>query len=135
MPCSFAWGREVGSLGLSFFSAEYSSQRAIRTVAPRKAAAISSLNRLSRLKNVGNTLRIRRQFRSDVDQYEKYCPWHADSHRIFLWATIALSQSAPPFAPVHQVIDNYFGHEIRDPYRYMEKGTSEATEWIRAQGT
>jgi len=52
-----------------------------------------------------------------------------------VWATIALSQSAPPLAPVHEVIDNHFGQQIRDPYRYMEEGTSEATEWIRAQGT
>jgi prolyl oligopeptidase len=51
-----------------------------------------------------------------------------------LGAQIALSQSVPPFAPVHQVIDNYFGQEIRDPYRYMEESTPEAMEWIRAQG-
>jgi len=29
-------------------------------------------------------------------------------------------------APVHVVIDNYFGQEIRDPYRYMEENTPEA---------
>ena len=37
-------------------------------------------------------------------------------------------------APVHVVIDNYFGQEIRDPYRYMEENTPEAAEWIREQG-
>ena len=47
---------------------------------------------------------------------------------------IALSQEVPLPAPVHKVTDNYFGKEIRDPYRYMEESTPEATEWIRAQG-
>ena len=47
---------------------------------------------------------------------------------------IAHSQSIPAPAPVHEVIENYFGQEIRDPYRYMEESTPEATEWIRAQG-
>src|SRR5690242_1818836 len=50
------------------------------------------------------------------------------------WASTTLSQSVPPFAPLHEVTDHYFGQEIRDPYRYMEGGPSEATEWIRAQG-
>jgi prolyl oligopeptidase len=45
----------------------------------------------------------------------------------------ALTQSFPHPAPVHQVTDVYFGNEIRDPYRYMEESTSEATEWIREQ--
>ena len=47
---------------------------------------------------------------------------------------IAPSQKVPLPAPVHEVIENYFGKEIRDPYRYMEESTPEATEWIRAQG-
>jgi hypothetical protein len=33
---------------------------------------------------------------------------------------------------VHGVIENYFGKEISDPYRYMEESAPEATEWIRA---
>ena len=36
-------------------------------------------------------------------------------------------------APVHEVIETYFGHEVHDPYRYMEEGTSEGSEWIRRQ--
>jgi prolyl oligopeptidase len=41
--------------------------------------------------------------------------------------------SAPATAPVHEVIENYFGHEVRDPYRYMEEGSTESTDWIRQQ--
>src|SRR5262249_2752137 len=51
-----------------------------------------------------------------------------------LQARIAWPQFGPPPAPMHEVVDNYFGREFRDPYRYMEEGTPEATEWIRAQG-
>lgn len=40
----------------------------------------------------------------------------------------------PPKAPIHEVIESYFGHEIRDPYRYMEESTPEAVDWIRQQG-
>jgi len=39
------------------------------------------------------------------------------------WFAAALG---PLKAPVHEVADNYFGREIRDPYRYMEEGTPEA---------
>jgi Protease II len=41
--------------------------------------------------------------------------------------------SAPSAAPVHEVVENYFGHEVRDPYRYMEEGSTESTDWIRQQ--
>jgi len=44
--------------------------------------------------------------------------------------TAAFSQ---PKAPIHEVLDNYFGREIRDPYRYMEEGTPEAMAWLQAQ--
>jgi prolyl oligopeptidase len=40
---------------------------------------------------------------------------------------------APTLAPVHEVLETYFGREISDPYRYMEEGTPEATTWIRQQ--
>jgi prolyl oligopeptidase len=51
-----------------------------------------------------------------------------------LQPSITVGQAAPPPAPVHEVIDNYFGQEIRDGYRYMEEGTPDATQWIQAQG-
>ena len=52
------------------------------------------------------------------------------------WQNSAAGQSAPslpPMAPVHEVVETYFGHEVRDPYRYMEEGTPEGSEWIRRQ--
>jgi len=52
------------------------------------------------------------------------------------WQSSAAGQTAPslpPTAPVHEVVETYFGHEVRDPYRYMEEGTPEGSEWIRRQ--
>ena len=40
----------------------------------------------------------------------------------------------PPAAPVKPVTDDYFGHKIVDPYRYMENLKDPAVQdWIKAQ--
>ena len=60
------------------------------------------------------------------------------NRRLHAWSAAVLAvccaaASEPPKAPIHEVADNYFGREIRDPYRYMEGGTPEAIEWLQAQ--
>ena len=51
---------------------------------------------------------------------------------LLFWALWSTAQQ-PTQAPIHVVVDNYFGHEIADPYRYMEQGTPEASAWIAEQ--
>ncbi|PYQ13148.1 MAG: S9 family peptidase [Acidobacteria bacterium] len=40
----------------------------------------------------------------------------------------------PPVAPIREVVDNYFGTEVTDPYRYMENlEDPEVQAWLKAQ--
>ena len=41
--------------------------------------------------------------------------------------------AAPPKARTVEVTDDYFGTKVADPYRWMEKGGEELTQWLRAQ--
>jgi prolyl oligopeptidase len=47
-------------------------------------------------------------------------------------ATPAASDT-PPKARTVEVTDDYFGTKLADPYRWMEKGGDELTQWLRAQ--
>src|SRR5262245_47648907 len=40
---------------------------------------------------------------------------------------------APPVAPVREVKDVYFGHEVVDPYRWMETDSAEFSAWMKGQ--
>ena len=41
---------------------------------------------------------------------------------------------APPIAPVRNVVDEYYGIKVDDPYRYMEKlDDPEVAAWFKAQ--
>src|SRR4051812_10724413 len=41
---------------------------------------------------------------------------------------------SPPPAPVHIFATNYFGRELRDPYRWMERtGDAEYKSWLTEQ--
>src|SRR5215470_2874028 len=40
---------------------------------------------------------------------------------------------AGPKARVADVVENYFGTAVHDPYRWMETGGDELTAWMRAQ--
>jgi prolyl oligopeptidase len=43
-------------------------------------------------------------------------------------------QNAPPSAPVREVIDDYFGQKVSDPYRWMEDSNdAETVAWMKAQ--
>jgi prolyl oligopeptidase len=53
--------------------------------------------------------------------------------RVFAQSS-APAPASPPVAPVQVVIDEYFGTEVLDPYRYMEKlGTPEVQQWFKQQ--
>jgi prolyl oligopeptidase len=46
----------------------------------------------------------------------------------------APAQSGPPIAAVREVVDNYHGVSVRDPYRYMETPNDpETARWMKAQ--
>ena len=50
------------------------------------------------------------------------------------FAGVLFAQTAPPVAPVHEVVDDYFGTKIADPYRWMEDMKSpELQAWMKAQ--
>jgi prolyl oligopeptidase len=54
----------------------------------------------------------------------------------FVFAVHILSAAAeqPPAAPFKPVTNDYFGHKIVDPYRYMENLKDPAVQnWIKAQ--
>lgn len=40
----------------------------------------------------------------------------------------------PPVAPVRNVVDDYFGTKLVDPYRWMESLDGETLDWMKAQG-
>lgn len=49
-------------------------------------------------------------------------------------AVATVSQAAPPATPEHEVVDNYHGKRVLDPYRWLEQGGDPAVEqWIDAQ--
>lgn len=41
----------------------------------------------------------------------------------------------PPVAPVREVVDDYHGTNVVDPYRYMESRDPETLAWMKAQST
>ncbi|HVY47795.1 MAG TPA: prolyl oligopeptidase family serine peptidase, partial [Minicystis sp.] len=43
------------------------------------------------------------------------------------------AKAGPPIAPVHDVKETYFGHEVVDPYRWMEKDSAEFSGWMKAE--
>jgi len=49
-------------------------------------------------------------------------------------AAFAIAQTAPPVAPVRDVVETHFGVEVHDPYRYMEDVKNpEVIAWMKAQ--
>jgi len=49
-------------------------------------------------------------------------------------APSSLAADAPPVAPVRNVVDEYWGQKIEDPYRYMENLKDPAVQsWIKGQ--
>ena len=49
-------------------------------------------------------------------------------------AAFAIAQTAPPAAPVRDVVETHFGVEVHDPYRYMDDAKNpEVAAWMKAQ--
>jgi len=47
----------------------------------------------------------------------------------------AVATNGPPIAPVRDVVDDYFGVKVKDPYRWLEKQDDpEVAAWMKAQG-
>ena len=63
--------------------------------------------------------------------------------RLMALATVGLSlmlavegasRTAPPATPEHDVVENYHGRQVHDPYRWLEQtGTPAVEQWIDAQ--
>src|SRR5687767_12040991 len=45
-----------------------------------------------------------------------------------------ITPPGPPAARTEVVVENIHGIEVRDPYRWMEKGGPEMDAWLDAQG-
>ena len=63
--------------------------------------------------------------------------------RLMVLATVSLSpmlavedapRTAPPATPEHDVVENYHGRQVHDPYRWLEEAGAPAVEqWIDSQ--
>ena len=48
--------------------------------------------------------------------------------------TTEMRNEKPPLAKVEVIVDNYFGKEISDPYRYMENlQDTVVQDWLKLQ--
>jgi prolyl oligopeptidase len=55
-------------------------------------------------------------------------------HLLFLLLPLLTAAAAPPPTPVREVVDDYFGTKIVDPYRWLEKTADPEVEgWMKAQ--
>ena len=55
-------------------------------------------------------------------------------HLLFLLLPLLTAVAAPPPTPVREVVDEYFGAKVADPYRWLEKTSDpEVAAWMKAQ--
>jgi prolyl oligopeptidase len=81
----------------------------------------------------------------DVCGYDRSCSCLLSSVavRLMLLATVSLSpmlavedapRTAPPVTPEHDVVENYHGRRVHDPYRWLEQTGAPAVEqWVDSQ--
>ena len=56
------------------------------------------------------------------------------SFSVAMSTSVALAQTPPPAAPIDNVVDEYFGVRVDDPYRYMEDWKDPKVQaWVKAQ--